>query len=101
MKNVIFVNPKKLSVSNIHSTLYGEESDLESSLLFQTIREKGIVTPLIVDPNYVVISGVLRVKIALILKLESVPVVISDEPLEDYQVAMLNTGRQKLPSMIL
>lgn len=101
MKNVLFVNPKKLVVSTIHASLYGEESDLESTLLFQTIQSKGILTPLIVDPNFNVISGVLRVKIALILNLDKVPVVLTEEPLEDYQVAMLNIGRQKLPSMIL
>lgn len=101
MKNVLFVNPKKLVVSTIHASLYGEESDLESTLLFQTIQSKGILTPLIVDPNFTVVSGVMRLRIALSLKMDTVPVLFTSTPLEDYQVALLNVSRQKLPSIVL
>jgi site-specific DNA-methyltransferase (adenine-specific) len=101
MQNVVMVNPNKLVISSVHNELYGTEENIESSLLFQTIQTKGILTPLIVDPNNFVVSGVLRLRIALILKMDNVPVLYSSVPLEDYQVAMLNMGRRKIPSMIL
>jgi hypothetical protein len=101
MQNVVMVNPNKLVISSVHNELYGTEENIESSLLFHTIQSKGILTPLIVDPNNFVVSGVLRLRIALILKMDNVPVLYTSVPLEDYQVAMLNMGRRKIPSMIL
>jgi DNA modification methylase len=101
MKNVELVNPNNLRVSPVHIELYGTEENIESSLLYQTIQSKGILTPLIVDTNNIVVSGVLRLRIALMLKMDHVPVLYTTAPLEDYQVAMLNMGRRKIPSMIL
>jgi len=101
MQNVVMVNPNKLVISSVHNELYGTEENIESSLLFQTIQSKGIVTPLIVDPNNFVLSGVLRLRIALSLKMDTVPVLFTSTPLEDYQVALLNVSRQKLPSVVL
>jgi DNA modification methylase len=101
MQNVVMVNPNKLVISSVHNELYGTEEDFESSLLFQTIQSKGILTPLIVDPNFIVVSGVMRLRIALSLNMDTVPVLFTSNPLEDYQVALLNVSRQKLPSVVL
>lgn len=101
MEKVQFIDPKKLTVSEFHAGIYGTESTIEYSLLFDSIKKKGIVTPLIIDPKNYIISGTLRWRIAIELELTVIPVLVCPTPLEAYQLAMLNTGRVKPKSVIL
>jgi site-specific DNA-methyltransferase (adenine-specific) len=101
MEKVQFVDPKKLAVSEFHFGIYGTEATTEYSLLFDSIKKKGIVTPLIIDPNNCIISGTLRWRIAIELDISVVPVLVCPTPLEAYQIALLNTGRVKPKSVIL
>ncbi len=89
-----------LKPSHFHNTLYGSSEELDD-LFIKSIEQHGIKTPLLVSSQNVIISGVLRHRVAIKLGLEMVPVIFSDKPLEEYQIAMLNLGRKKLPSIIL
>ena len=100
MSQVEFVNPKLLSVSSIHTIIYGENEKLEDFFV-ESIKQYGIKVPLLITRDFKIISGTLRFKVALQLNIKEVPVMFSDEPLEPYQLALLNQGRRKLPSMIL
>ncbi len=101
MEKVQFIDPTKLTVSEFHAGIYGTEATIENSLLFDSIKKKGIVTPLIIDPNNFIISGTLRWRIAIELDISVVPVLVCPTPLEAYQIALLNTGRVKPKSVIL
>jgi site-specific DNA-methyltransferase (adenine-specific) len=94
------VKTNSLKPSHFHNTLYGSSEELDD-LFIKSIEQHGIKTPLLVSSQNVIISGVLRHRVAIKLGLEMVPVIFSDKPLEEYQIAMLNLGRKKLPSIIL
>ncbi len=97
---VTLVKTSELKTSAVHNSLYGLSEELDE-LFVDSIRLYGIKTPLLCSPEYEIISGVLRHRVAIKLGIEMVPVVFTEKPLEDYQIAMLNLGRKKLPSMIL
>jgi DNA modification methylase len=101
MEKVQYVDPKRLTVSDAHQRIYGNEVSSEYSLLYDSIKKEGIITPLIIDPNNFIVSGTLRWRIAIELELSIVPVLVSPTPLEEYQIALLNTGRVKPKSVIL
>ena len=89
MSQVEFVNPKLLSVSSIHTIIYGENEKLEDFFV-ESIKQYGIKVPLLITRDFKIISGTLRFKVALQLNIKEVPVMFSDEPLEPYQLALLN-----------
>ncbi len=101
MEKVQFIDPKTLTVSDVHQRIYGNEVSSEYSLLYDSIKKEGIITPLIIDPNNFIVSGTLRWRIAIDLELSVVPVLVSPTPLKEYQIALLNTGRVKPKSVIL
>jgi hypothetical protein len=96
---IALVKTNSLKPSHFHDTLYGSSEELDD-LFVNSIEQHGIKTPLLVSTQNVIISGVLRHRVAIKLGLEMVPVIYSDKPLEEYQIAMLNLGRKKLPSII-
>jgi site-specific DNA-methyltransferase (adenine-specific) len=101
MEKVQYINPSELKVSDAHLSIYGNEISTEYSLLYDSIKKEGIITPLIIDPNNFIISGTLRWRIAIELDISVVPVLVCPAPLEAYQIALLNTGRVKPKSVIL
>ncbi len=101
MEKVQFIDPKTLTVSVVHQSIYGNEVSSEYTLLYDSIKKEGIITPLIIDPNNFIVSGTLRWRIAIELELSVVPVLVSPTPLKEYQIALLNTGRVKPKSVIL
>lgn len=101
MEKVQFIDPKTLTVSDVHQSIYGNEVSSEYTLLYDSIKKEGIITPLIIDPNNFIVSGTLRWRIAIELELSVVPVLVSPTPLKEYQIALLNTGRVKPKSVIL
>lgn len=64
------------------------------------IQEFGLLTPLLVNFDYEIISGNLRHQIALDLGLEEVPVVFVDVPLEKKSVISVSTNKFRVKSMI-
>lgn len=100
MSNVILFPTADLRVYETHSNLYGKEERLDSFFI-KTIQQEGILTPLIISQDSYIISGVLRYRAAIELGIVQVPVIISDSPFKDYEVAILNQGRRKKDSMRL
>jgi site-specific DNA-methyltransferase (adenine-specific) len=64
------------------------------------IREFGLLTPLLVNFDYEIISGNLRHQIALDLGLEEVPVVFIDAPEEMKAVLSVSTNQFRVKSMV-
>jgi site-specific DNA-methyltransferase (adenine-specific) len=64
------------------------------------IREFGLLTPLLVNFEYEIISGNLRHQIALDLGLEEVPVVFIDAPEEMKAVLSVSTNQFRVKSMV-
>jgi len=74
--------------------IYGDGPDAE---LLASIREKGILTPLLVTPAGGIVSGNRRWEAARLLKLSAVPAVMieaTDEPIEEV-ILRSNVQRQK------
>ena len=94
---ITLVKTSQLRPSPIHNSLYGETEELDE-IFIESIKLHGIKTPLLCSSQQEIISGVLRYRVAMKLGIEYVPVIYSDKPLEEYQIAMLNLGRKKLPS---
>jgi|688.fasta_scaffold133212_2 DNA modification methylase len=100
MTNVILLPTTDLRVSDTHNHLYGKDERMDS-LFIETIKREGILTPLIISQDSYIISGVLRYRAAIELGIVQVPVIISESPFKDYEVAILNQGRRKTESMRL
>jgi site-specific DNA-methyltransferase (adenine-specific) len=64
------------------------------------IQEFGLLTPLLVNFNYEIISGNLRHQIALDLGLEEVPVVFIDIPEEMKEIVSVSTNKFRVKSIV-
>ena len=94
------VNINLLRPNNYTNELYGEFSlsNEEDYLLFQTIRLLGLVEPLIISNDYVIISGVRRFKVAKMLGITEVPVIIKNtKEVNEIDVIIHNQFRNKNP----
>jgi len=94
------VNINLLRPNNYTNELYGEFSlsNEEDYLLFQTIRLLGLVEPLIISNDYVIISGVRRYKVAKMLGITEVPVIIKNtRDVNEVDVIIHNQFRTKNP----
>lgn len=92
------VNPQMLKVNSRTQSLYAIPSNYEGIL--ENIREFGILTPLLVNRDYEVISGNLRLKIAIELKLKEVPVVFTDKPKEMTDILAVSSNKFRTKSMV-
>jgi ParB/RepB/Spo0J family partition protein len=59
-----------------NASIYGEDEDVSS--LVESIQRTGWIKPLVVTPNYIIISGHRRRQAALVLGLETVPVEVRE-----------------------
>ncbi len=59
-----------------NASIYGEDEDVSS--LVESIQRAGWIKPLVVTPNYIIISGHRRRQAALVLGLETVPVEVRE-----------------------
>ncbi|GAA4057734.1 DNA methyltransferase [Flavobacterium chungnamense] len=98
LTSVSVVNPQKLKINSTTHLLYVIPSNYEEIL--NNIREFGILTPLLVNKDYVVISGNLRLKIAIELKLKKVPVVFTDTPNEMMDILAVSSNKFRTKSMV-
>ncbi len=78
MKNeIIWIEPEKLQVNQYHSLLYGSDEVIDP-ILECSIELEGIKEPLIITKSFIIISGVLRWRIAYKLQLKLIPVIFSN-----------------------
>lgn len=105
MKNkIIYVDPTVLVENKIASEIYSITDNYE--MIKENIRLHGVLEPLIVDEDYVVISGNVRRRIAIELGIPQVPVIIKENgglslPLKKLQVVSHGQQRIKTYSQIL
>ena len=88
MANIKTVDPRTLKGHPSNDALFGPaDSDLDPQFL-ESIRIAGILTPLVVRPDNLILSGHRRHAAALRLELQTVPVVVdeSDSDLEQTRV---------------
>lgn len=98
LSSVSVVNPLELKVNSTTQSLYVIPTNYEEIL--NNIREFGILTPLLVNLDYEVISGNLRLMIAIELKLKEVPVVFTDTSKEKMDILAVSSNKFRTKSMV-
>ena len=96
--NVSVVSPQMLKKNSTTGYLYAVPENYEQIL--DNIKEFGLLTPLLVNNNYEIISGNLRYQIALDLELKEVPVVFINAPEEMKAVLAISTNQFRKKSMV-
>lgn len=92
------VAPQSLKKNTITHSMYVVPVNYEE--IRNNIREFGLLTPLLVNYDYEIISGNLRHQIALDLGLEKVPVVFIDTPEELKAVLSVSTNQFRVKSIV-
>ncbi len=75
-KDTQFIDPKKLKLNVEKFEILGKCKNYDE--LYESIKKEGIITPLLVNESNDVISGNLRLCIALELNLKAVPITYTD-----------------------
>lgn len=96
--NVSVVAPQSLKKNTTTQSMFVVPVNYEE--IRNNIREFGLLTPLLVNFEYEIISGNLRHQIALDLGLEEVPVVFIDTPEELKAVLSVSTNQFRVKSMV-
>jgi site-specific DNA-methyltransferase (adenine-specific) len=96
--NVSLVAPQMLKKNSTTHSMYVVPVNYEE--IRNNIREFGLLTPLLVNFEYEIISGNLRHQIALDLGLEEVPVVFIDAPEEMKAVLSISSNQFRVKSMV-
>ena len=96
--NVSVVAPQMLKKNSTTYSMYVVPVNYEE--IRNNIREFGLLTPLLVNFDYEIISGNLRHQIALDLGLEEVPVVFIDAPEEMKAVLSVSSNQFRVKSMV-
>jgi hypothetical protein len=73
-REVKWVKTTSLKLSFHHLEFYSLVPILDNALI-KSIINKGVIAPLLITSNHIIISGVMRFMVALVLKLEVVPVI--------------------------
>jgi DNA modification methylase/ParB-like chromosome segregation protein Spo0J len=95
------VNKSLLELNPLSESIYGEFSLLseDDAILFASIKNEGILEPLIVTKSHLVISGNRRLRVANFLnEIENVPVIyseIDDDDVTEYLFIQYNQQRIK------
>jgi len=96
--NVSVVAPQMLKKNSTIHSMYIVPVNYDE--IRNNIQEFGLLTPLLVNFEYEIISGNLRHQIALDLGLEEVPVVFIDTPEELKAVLSVSTNQFRIKSMV-
>ena len=96
--NVSVVAPQMLKKNSTTHSMYVVPVNYEE--IRNNIRKFGLLTPLLVNFEYEIISGNLRHQIAMDLGLEEVPVVFIDAPEEMKAVLSVSTNQFRVKSMV-
>ena len=97
-QNVSVVAPQMLKKNSTTHSMYLVPVNYEE--IRNNIQEFGLLTPLLVNFNYEIISGNLRHQIALDLGLEEVPVVFIDAPEELKAVLSVSSNQFRVKSYV-
>ena len=95
------VNKSLLKLNPLSESIYGEFSLLneQDALLYTSIREEGLLEPIIITKNHLVISGNRRLRVANFLnEIENVPIIyseIEDDDVTEYHFIQYNQQRVK------
>lgn len=92
---IIFVDPKLLVENMATNIIYSSQPE-NFDRIKENIRMFGIQEPLIVDPENVIISGNIRRRIAIELKIDQVPVIYRDRPEINPQVLSITHAQQRI-----
>jgi DNA modification methylase len=96
--NVSVVAPQMLKRNSTTHSMYLVPVNYDE--IRNNIQEFGLLTPLLVNYDYEIISGNLRHQIALDIGLEEVPVVFIDVPEEIKDVISVSTNKFRVKSII-
>jgi DNA modification methylase len=101
-QNFVFVDPKILIENEVTKILYTSEPE-NWSRIKESIKLVGILEPLIVDPDNVIISGNIRRRIAIELNMATVPVIYQKKSEIDSKLLSVSHAQQRIktPSEIL
>lgn len=95
-KNTQLIDPKKLILNDEKFSILGKCKNYDE--LYESIKNEGILTPLLVNESNIVISGNLRLCIALELNLKMVPVTYTNVEESDI-IKMLHTDINREKTM--
>lgn len=98
LPNVSVVAPQMLKKNSTIHSMYVVPVNYDE--IRNNIQEFGLLTPLLVNFEYEIISGNLRHQIALDLGFEEVPVVFIDTPEELKAVLSVSTNQFRIKSMV-
>jgi site-specific DNA-methyltransferase (adenine-specific) len=96
--NVSVVAPQMLKRNSTINSMYVVPANYDEILY--NIQEFGLLTPLLVNLDYEIISGNLRHQIALDLGLKEVPIVFIDVPAELNSVISMSTNQFRIKTMV-
>ena len=82
---VQYIHPKQLSVNLLNEKLFPEEEGDRLNKLADDIRERGIATPLIAKKDGTLLAGHNRLRIALMLNLQAIPVRYLESELSEHE----------------
>lgn len=96
---VLHLSPKALKPHPRNSEFYDEAEGDAYETFKQSIQDNGILTPLLVTPDMTVISGHQRLRAALDLSLDAVPVIVDPDATTQESIVMhliaANFGRMR------
>lgn len=94
-QKVMWVDPRTLHQNKVTNELYTSEPENFDSIK-ENINQVGILEPLIVDTDNVVISGNMRLRIALELGIESVPVIYRKKSQINAKLLTVSHSQQRI-----
>ena len=94
-QKVMWVDPHTLNQNKVTNELYTSEPENFDSIR-ENIKQVGILEPLIVDTDNVVISGNMRLRIALELGIESVPVIYTKKSQINAKLLTVSHSQQRI-----
>jgi len=92
---LIYVDPNILVENKNTNQLYSSEPE-NLGRIKESIKSVGILEPLIVDPDNVIISGNIRLRIALELNMLSVPVIYQNRLKIDAKLLSVSHAQQRI-----
>ena len=97
-QNVVYVSTHKLQKNELLDSIYHKPENYND--IYENIRDYGLLTPLLVSEDYTVISGNLRLQIAMELNKSKVPVIFINAPEELKGVIALSTNQFRAKTLV-
>ena len=97
-QSVVYVATEKLQKNELLDSMYLEPENYD--VIKSNINEFGLLTPLLVDEDYYIISGNLRLQIAINLQMKKVPVVIMRAPSDKKEILSISTNQFRKKSCV-